>query len=57
MVATVTDSIKEQSSLIRILWSVGVGNSDICGRMTAQYDDKFMCQRKVYEWVEGFKGG
>jgi hypothetical protein len=52
-----TESNKGQRYVIRILWSVGVGISHIWGRMTVQYDDKYMCQKKVYEWVEGFKGG
>jgi hypothetical protein len=26
-------------------------------RMAAQYDHNFMSQRKVYGWMEGFKGG
>jgi len=35
---------------------MGVGISHISGRMTVQYDDKCMRQKKVYEWMEGFKG-
>jgi hypothetical protein len=52
-----TESTKAQRSVIRILWSVGAGISHIWGSMTVQYDDKRTCQKKVHEWVEGFKGG
>jgi len=51
------ESTKRQRSVIRILWSIGVGISHVWGRTIVQYDDKCMCQKKVYEWLEGFKGG
>jgi hypothetical protein len=57
VIATITESTKGQRSVIRILWSMGVGISHIWGRMTVQNDDKCMFQKKVHEWVEGFKGG
>jgi hypothetical protein len=57
MIVTMTESTKGQRSVIRVSWSMGAGISHIWGRMTVQYDDKCMCQKKVYEWVEGFKGG
>jgi hypothetical protein len=31
--------------------------SEIYGRMTVEYGGSCMRQRRVYEWVEGFKGG
>jgi hypothetical protein len=34
-----------------------VKTDEISGKMTVQYGDNFMRQRKVYEWVEIFRGG
>jgi len=30
--------------------------NEICGGMTVQHDSNCMSQRKVYEWIERFKG-
>jgi hypothetical protein len=50
-------TISEQRAVIRFLWAEGIKPSEIHRRMLVQYGDKFIGQRKVYEWVEMFKNG
>jgi len=49
-------SIKERG-VVRFLWAEGVKLVEIHHRMLAQYGQSTMSQRKVYDWVEGFKLG
>jgi hypothetical protein len=39
------------------LWSDGVKFSEIHRRILAQYGEKCIMQRKVYEWVDRFQSG
>jgi hypothetical protein len=41
---------------MRFLWLEDVTNSEIYIRMTVQYDNNCLIQRKVYKWVEIFRG-
>jgi hypothetical protein len=34
-----------------------VSTSDIYGKLTVQYGDKYMCQKDIFEWIERFEGG
>jgi len=48
---------EEQRSVIRFLWAEGVPGSHIHLRMCAQYGDKVLSRRIVYEWIEIFGNG
>jgi len=48
---------EEQRSVIRFLWAEGVPGAQIHLRMCAQYGDKVLSCRIVYEWIEMFKNG
>jgi hypothetical protein len=50
-------TISEKRAVIRFLWAEGIKPSEIHRRMLVQYGDNCIGQRKVYEWVEGFKNG
>ena len=50
-------TIKEQRGIVRFLWAEGVKPVEIHCRILAQYGQRTMSQRKVYEWVERFKSG
>jgi len=50
-------TIEEQHGVVQYLWAEGVKPVKIHCRMLAQYGRSTMRQRKVYEWVEGFKSG
>ena len=50
-------TIEEQRGVVRFLWAEGVKPVEIHRHMLAQYGQSTMSQRKVYEWVEGFKSG
>jgi hypothetical protein len=50
-------TISEERAVVRFLWTEGIKPSEIHRRMLAQYGDKYIGQRKVYEWVERFKNG
>ena len=50
-------TIGEQRGVVRFLWAEGVKPVEIHRRMLAQYGQRTMSQRKVYEWVERFKSG
>jgi hypothetical protein len=50
-------TISEERAVIRFVWTEGIKPSEIHRRMLAQYGDKYIGQRKVYEWVERFKNG
>jgi len=50
-------AIKEQRGVVRFHWARGVKPVEIHRRMLAQYGQRTMSQRKVYEWVERFKSG
>jgi hypothetical protein len=50
-------TISEERAVIRLLWAEGIKPFEIHRRMLVQYGDKCIGQRKVYEWVEGFKNG
>ena len=48
---------EEQRSVIRFLWAEGVPGAQIHLRMYAQYGDKVLPRRIVYEWIEMFENG
>ena len=48
---------EEQRSVIRFLWEEGVLGAQIHLRMCAQYGDKVLSHRIVYEWIEMFENG
>ena len=50
-------SKEEQRSVIRFLWAEGVPGAQIHLRMCAQYGDKVLSCRIVYEWIEMFENG
>jgi len=50
-------TIEEQRGVVRFLWAEGVKPVEIHRRMLAEYGQRTMSQRKVYEWVERFKSG
>ena len=52
-----TCNVEEQRSVIRFLWSDGVKPSEIYRRMKVQYEDSYLSQGRVYEWVERFQNG
>ena len=57
MAAKLTNCTKEeQRSVIRFLWA-GVPGAQIHLRMYAQYGDKVLSRRIVYEWIEMFENG
>jgi hypothetical protein len=45
----------EQRSVIRFLWSDGVSGAETHRRLSAQYGNRVLLQRSVYEWIEKFK--
>ena len=48
---------EEQRSVICFLWAEGVLGAQIHLRMCAQYGDKVLSRRIVYEWIEIFENG
>jgi len=48
---------EEQQSVIRFLWAEGVLGAQIHLRVCAQYGDKVLFRRIVYEWIEMFENG
>ena len=48
---------EEQSSVISFLWAEGVPGAQIHLRMSAQYGDKVLSRRIVYEWIDMFENG
>ena len=48
---------EEQHSVIRFLWAEGVPGAQIHLCMCAQYGDKVLSHRIVYEWTEMFDVG
>jgi len=48
-------TIEEQRGVVRFLSAEGVKRVEIHRRKLDQYGQSTMSQRKVYEWVEGFK--
>ena len=50
---------EEQRSVIRFLWSEGVGlpGAAIHERLSAQYGNSVLPQRSVYECIKKFKNG
>jgi len=48
---------EEQRSVIRFSWAEGVPGAQIHLRMCAQYGDKVLCRRIVYEWTKMFENG
>ena len=48
---------EEQRSVIRFLWAEGVPGAQIHLRICAQYGDKVLSGRIVYEWIEMFENG
>jgi len=50
-------TIQEQRGVVRFLWAEGVKPVEIHRRMLAQYGQRTMSQRKVYERVEKFESG
>jgi len=46
---------EEQHSVIRFLWAEGVPGAQIHLCMCAQYGDKVLSRRIVYEWIEMFE--
>jgi len=48
---------EEQRSVVRFLWAEGVLGVQIHLRMCAQYGDKVLSGRIVYEWTEMFENG
>ena len=48
---------EEQRSVIRFLWAEGVPGAQIHLCMCAQYRDKVLSRRIVYEWIEMFENG
>jgi len=58
MAAKLTNCTKEeQRSVIRFLWAEGVPGAQIHLHMCAQYGDKVLSHRIVYEWIEMFENG
>jgi len=58
MAAELINYTKEkQRSIIRFLWAEGVPGAQIHLRMSAQYGNKVLSRRIVYEWIEMFKNG
>jgi len=47
----------EQRSVICSLWAEGVPGAQIHLCMYAQYGDKFLSHRIIYEWIEMFENG
>jgi len=47
----------EQRSVIGFLWAEGVPGAQIYLRMCAQYGDKVLSRRIIYEWIEMFENG
>ena len=48
---------EEQLSVICFLWAEGVPGAQIHLCMCAQYGDKVLSRRIVYEWIEMFENG
>ena len=48
---------EEQRSVIRFLWSEGVSGAEIHRRLSAQYGNSVLLQRRSYEWIEKFRNG
>ena len=48
---------EEQHCVILFLWAEGVPGAQVHLCMCAQYGDKVLCRRIVYEWSEMFKNG
>jgi hypothetical protein len=48
---------EEQRSVIHLLWLESVKISEIQGRITVQYGDNCMGQRRIYEGVRRSKEG
>ena len=48
---------EEQCSEIRVLWSEGVSGTAIHQRLSVQYGNSVLPQRRVYEWIEKLKNG
>jgi len=48
---------EEQRSVIRFFWAEGVPGTKIHLCMCAQYGDKVLSHRIVYEWIEMFENG
>jgi len=48
---------EEQRSVIRFLWAERVPGAKIHLHMCAQYGDKVLSRRIVYEWSEMFENG
>ena len=48
---------EEQRSVIRFLWAEGVPGAQIHLHMCAQYGDKVLSRRIVFEWIEMFENG
>jgi len=48
---------EEQRGVVQFLWAEGTEPVEIRRHMLAQYGQRTMSQRKVYEWVERFKSG
>jgi transposase len=58
MAAPLSDcTIEEQRAIVRFSWAEVVKSSEIHRRILAQYGARTMHQRKIYEWIEGFKEG
>jgi len=58
MVAKLINCIKQgQHSVIRFLWAEGVPGAQIHLRMCAQYGNKVLSRRIIYEWIEMFENG
>jgi hypothetical protein len=58
MAAKLTNCNKEeQRSVILFLWAEGVPGAQIHLRMCAQYGDKVLARRIVYEWIDMFENG
>jgi len=51
------DCTIEECGIVQFLWAEGAKPVEIHHRMLAQYGQKAMSQRKVYEWVESSKSG
>jgi len=48
---------EEQRLVICFFWAEGVPEAQIHLRMCAQYGDKVLSRRIVYEWIEMFDNG
>jgi len=46
---------EEQRGVIRFLWSEGVTGAEIHQRLSAQYGDRALPWRSVYEWIHGME--